>query len=169
MTDRERWTVYPLLFLTLGIAVKDKLVRLTDSDTVNCKQLIIHDRQNHAQVVITTTPEGGMLADAGTIACKRLVVQDQKGQTQVVLAATPAGGLIRTAALGNGLDVLLGHSDRVAGLMFVDEAGNLHPRSILSAKPVQPPPAQPPVDQPAPPAAGGEASPPETIGPPKPE
>lgn len=166
MTDRERWTVYPLLFLTLGIAVKDKLVRLTDSDTVNCKQLIIHDRQNRAQVVITTTPEGGMLADAGTIACKRLVVQDQKGQTQVVLAATPAGGLIRTAGLGNGLDVLLGHSERVAGLMFVDEVGNLHPRSILSAKPVQPP-----VEEAAPPEKADPpvATPPEkAAGPPEP-
>jgi hypothetical protein len=145
MTDRERWTVYPLLFLTLGIAVKDKIVRLTDADTVNCKQLIIHDRQNRAQVVISSTPEGGMLTDAGTIACKRLVVQDQQGRSQVVLAATPSGGLVRTSGLGNGFDVLLGHTDRIGGLMFVDPAGvlhNLNP-SIIVAKPMTKPAQEP--------------------------
>lgn len=145
MTDRERWTVYPLLFLTLGIAVKDKIVRLTDSDTVNCQQLIIHDRQNRAQVVISSTPDGGMLADAGTIACKRLVVQDPQGRSQVVLAATPAGGLVRTSGLGNGFDVLLGHTERIGGLMFIDPAGALHNLnpSIIVAKPVTKPAQQP--------------------------
>jgi hypothetical protein len=26
MTSRERWIVYPLLFLTLGIAMRDKVI-----------------------------------------------------------------------------------------------------------------------------------------------
>ena len=38
MTDRERWTVYPLLFLALGIAVKDKVLPSSvDVDQVSCK------------------------------------------------------------------------------------------------------------------------------------
>ncbi len=36
MTDRERWTVYPLLFLALGIAAKDKLLRQVDTERVFC-------------------------------------------------------------------------------------------------------------------------------------
>lgn len=93
MTDRERWTIYPLLFLTLGIAVKDRII-----DTVQCGTLVVRDRQGHQQVVIEATPQGGLIrADAG------------KSQ----------------------IGLLLGHTDRLAGLMFVDEKGKLHSPSLV--------------------------------------
>ena len=38
MSNRERWTVYPLLFLTLGIAVKDKIAGRWPTDTMVCKR-----------------------------------------------------------------------------------------------------------------------------------
>jgi hypothetical protein len=153
MNDRERWTVYPLLFLTLGIAVKDKIVRLTDADTVNCQRLIVHDRQNRPQVIIASTPDGGLLTDAETIACRRLIVQDEHGRRQVVIGSTSAGGVLRTIDAAGGLDVLLGHSDRVEGLMFVDQAGNLHNPSIIVPKPVKET-----VPEQAPPAKGAAGS-----------
>src|SRR5262245_41183996 len=31
MTDRERWIVYPLVFLSLGISLRDKLTRTIDN------------------------------------------------------------------------------------------------------------------------------------------
>ena len=40
MTDRERWTVYPLLFLALGISLKDKLARSVETDRIECKTLV---------------------------------------------------------------------------------------------------------------------------------
>ena len=40
MTDRERWTIYPLLFLALGIAVKDKLFHEVKTDNVLSKKLL---------------------------------------------------------------------------------------------------------------------------------
>ena len=92
MTDRERWTVYPLLFLTLGIAVKDRIVNLSNVDTVLCNTLVVHDR---------------------------------KGKEQVVITSTPAGGLVRTHGTKTGINVLVGHSENLAGLMFVDATGNL--------------------------------------------
>jgi hypothetical protein len=92
MTDRERWTVYPLLFLTLGIAVKDKVV--------------------------------GRLA-ADTMLCNTLVVQDNKGKEQVVISSSPVGGQVITLGSKNGLGVLVGHTDKLAGLMFVDGRGRL--------------------------------------------
>lgn len=92
MTDRERWTVYPLLFLTLGIAVKDRIINLSKVDTV---------------------------------LCNTLVVQDRKGKEQVVITSTPAGGLVRTHGTKTGLNALVGHSDKLAGLMFLDASGNL--------------------------------------------
>jgi hypothetical protein len=66
MTDRERWTVYPLLFLTLGIAVKDKLISLSNVDTVLCRTLVVHDRAGKEQVVITSNPGGGLVRTQGT-------------------------------------------------------------------------------------------------------
>ncbi|HTM56293.1 MAG TPA: hypothetical protein VL175_19845 [Pirellulales bacterium] len=93
MTDRERWTIYPLLFLTLGIAVKDRII-----DTVQCGTLVVRDRQGHQQVIIE---------------------------------ATPQGGLIRADAGNSQIGLLLGHTDRLAGLMFVDEKGKLHSPSLV--------------------------------------
>jgi hypothetical protein len=92
MTDRERWTVYPLLFLTLGIAVKDKVA--------------------------------GRLA-ADTMLCNTLVVQDNKGKEQVVISSSPVGGQVVSLGGKNGLGVLVGHTDKLAGLMFVDGRGRL--------------------------------------------
>jgi hypothetical protein len=66
MTDRERWTVYPLLFLTLGIAVKDKLLRLSNVDTVLCNTLVVHDGKGNEKVVIASTPAGGLVRAQGT-------------------------------------------------------------------------------------------------------
>ena len=93
MTDRERWTIYPLLFLTLGIAVKDRII-----DTVQCGTLVVHDRQGHQQIVIEATPQGGLIRADG-------------GKSQI--------GLV------------LGHTDRLAGLMFVDAQGKLHSPSLV--------------------------------------
>ena len=39
MSERERWIVYPLLFLALGAALRDKLFNLTRSQTVVCESL----------------------------------------------------------------------------------------------------------------------------------
>jgi len=65
-----------------------------------------------------------------------------------VLAATPSGGLVRTSGLGNGFDVMLGHTDRIGGLMLVDPAGALHNLnpSIIVAKP-EPKPAPEPAPE----------------------
>jgi hypothetical protein len=61
MTDRERWTVYPLLFLALGFAFKDKLVRHADFAEVSCNKLVVNDRAGRDRVIIGTTPTGGIL------------------------------------------------------------------------------------------------------------
>ena len=48
MSERERWIVYPLLFLTMGIALRDKMIRPID-DEVRCRRLVVYD-QNHRRV-----------------------------------------------------------------------------------------------------------------------
>src|SRR5262245_17219158 len=45
MTERERWIVYPLLFLALGAALRDKLFDLTTSKRIVCQELTVIDEQ----------------------------------------------------------------------------------------------------------------------------
>jgi hypothetical protein len=43
MTERERWIVYPLLFLAIGAALRDKLFDRTTSKSIVCQELIVVD------------------------------------------------------------------------------------------------------------------------------
>jgi hypothetical protein len=57
MSTRERWIVYPLIFLTLGIALRDKLlyrVRTDDlvAERVECRTLIVHGPNGRPAAVV---------------------------------------------------------------------------------------------------------------------
>jgi hypothetical protein len=43
MSERERWVVYPLLFLALGAALRDKLFDSTTTKRVVCQELTVVD------------------------------------------------------------------------------------------------------------------------------
>jgi hypothetical protein len=45
MTERERWVVYPLLFLALGAALRDKLIDRTIAKSIYCQELAIVDEE----------------------------------------------------------------------------------------------------------------------------
>jgi hypothetical protein len=45
MSERERWIVYPLLFLALGAALRDKLVDRTMTKSIVCQELLVVDDQ----------------------------------------------------------------------------------------------------------------------------
>lgn len=47
MTERERWIVYPLLFLALGAALRDKLVDRTTTKSIVCQELSIVDEESN--------------------------------------------------------------------------------------------------------------------------
>ncbi len=46
MTERERWIVYPLLFLALGAALRDKLSEHTKTKTIECQELIVYGEES---------------------------------------------------------------------------------------------------------------------------
>lgn len=53
MTERERWIVYPLLFLALGAALRDKIFNLTQSQKVVCESLaVFKDGDPHRPVAL---------------------------------------------------------------------------------------------------------------------
>jgi hypothetical protein len=45
MTERERWIVYPLLFLALGAALRDKLFDRTTTKSIVCQELMVVDAE----------------------------------------------------------------------------------------------------------------------------
>ena len=49
MSERERWIVYPLLFLALGSALRDKLVKQTRTKQLVCEELIVVDVDGRPQ------------------------------------------------------------------------------------------------------------------------
>jgi hypothetical protein len=52
MSSRERWTVYPLLFLTLGIALTDKITQQVRTRQVVCQSLLVTDPGGKPQVIV---------------------------------------------------------------------------------------------------------------------
>src|SRR5215475_4341550 len=46
MSERERWIVYPLLFLALGAALRDKLFDQTISKRISCEELVVYGESN---------------------------------------------------------------------------------------------------------------------------
>lgn len=64
MNDRERWIVYPLLFLALGAALRDKLAKQTRAKQIVCEQLYLVDAEGRPMAVLTGSelrfnPSGG--------------------------------------------------------------------------------------------------------------
>lgn len=96
MTDRQKWTVYPLLFLALGALLKDKLgfpiPRLT------CRELEIvgADGTRH------------MLLDSDGIACRQLEIVDGNGRPQILLGSRRGSGVLEILGPRQQPLVLLG-------------------------------------------------------------
>jgi hypothetical protein len=69
MSERERWVVYPLLFLALGAALRDKLIDRTTSKTIKCQELVIEEEptSRHAGRVLAKIGRTEATANAPAI------------------------------------------------------------------------------------------------------
>ncbi len=97
MSSRERWTVYPLLFLTLGIALKDKVTREITTDRVSCKALLVTDRHGDAQLALASTPTGGRVSIRGQDGMN--VILGHAGEAVGLMLFDPRGNLMRSLAV----------------------------------------------------------------------
>lgn len=124
MSTRERWVVYPLLFLTLGIALRDKIVppshfqaEEVTANKLHCGQLQVAQLQ------------------VGQVVCRELLVNGPKGQP-VVVAGTNVitqDGLVETFSAsgtplvrfqsteGGGLVTTVGRGNQVVAMGFLDQ------------------------------------------------
>ena len=162
MTNRERWIVYPLLFMTLGIALRDKIIPPAQlghlglqfqagevtTHQIRCNTLFI-DGPNGKPVVIAGTDAN---TGAGTI--KTLAAS---GIPQVRLFSNDVGGVVTTIGRLGKLAVILGDTGHAFGVFAeLPEAGQLIPLVAVgpfankpaAPKPPKGPAAQPPDKQP---------------------
>lgn len=65
MNERERWIVYPLLFLALGAALRDKIIKTTESQRIKCQGLVVVDAEDRPLLVLGAEqfPEMGIARD----------------------------------------------------------------------------------------------------------
>ena len=71
MTERERWIVYPLLFLALGASLRDKFTQQVTTDRlhagqISCEQLLVTDSEKPDRIVAklsSNPPQSGGPAD----------------------------------------------------------------------------------------------------------
>ena len=65
MSERERWIVYPLLFLALGTALRDKMIDRTWSRNVVCEELLVVDGSRGSPSAPPTVAHLGRIEKGG--------------------------------------------------------------------------------------------------------
>ena len=87
MTSRERWTVYPLLFLAIGLAMRpgdesqlEIQTELLSSSTVRCREILIENDDG------TVLLHMGRVVDGGG---GRIEVKDAAGENTVAIGTRP--------------------------------------------------------------------------------
>jgi len=126
MTSRERWVLYPLLFLTLGIVMRDKFFQ---RDTpirarhILCRHLDVVDSNGQPQVQIEGIDDvGGVLKLYGAEGRPLVAMGPDEtrksgiietygagGKPQVQLWSHQYGGMVTTAGAGTDVRLILGH------------------------------------------------------------
>ena len=123
MSTRERWIVYPLLFLALGTAIKPKLapreLRATNLPSINnlrvglveCRQLSILGPDEEPRVIARVAPGGGLIR-----------VIDNNRQTVVAIRADAAtrAGLVETRNEHGGPQAMMMSSAMGGEMMTYD-------------------------------------------------
>ena len=154
MSERERWIVYPLLFLTMGIALRDKMIRPID-DEVRCRRLVVYDENHrrvaeiapmevsvhgaddvvHAGALRLLDPFGLPFVDvdyAGLNVTGSIDVFGPVNKPVVHIGATTSGGVVQVFHRRGDWSLALGQWDEFAGLL-VQALGSQMQRVLVDA------------------------------------
>lgn len=77
MTERERWIVYPLLFLALGAALRDKIIKTTESQRIKCQGLCVFDSNDEPLLILGAEQFPELRPDAPNLVRVDRVVADE--------------------------------------------------------------------------------------------
>ncbi|MBM4012697.1 MAG: hypothetical protein ACKO4Z_11260 [Planctomycetota bacterium] len=89
MTSRERWTVYPLLFLAIGLALRavsippsELEVHVIDADRVVCGEIVVKSADGPTLIHV-----GRVKGDGGG----RIEISDHQGREAMAIGTGPDG------------------------------------------------------------------------------
>jgi hypothetical protein len=110
MSDYERWTIYPLLLLTLGIVLKDKMLRPV-ADAVVCHKLSIVDGDGNTLIAMGPTEQHVGALEIFTSGGRPLVVAgpDAAGKHGVVSTFTDEGQPLVEMSSHGGIGRVVAH------------------------------------------------------------
>jgi hypothetical protein len=156
MSDRERWIVYPLLFMTLGIALRDKVVppsflgdnsmRLVAGETssrgIRCGEM----RANHivCDRLDVTNGERPVVVLGTDSSTRGGIVEtfSNQGAPQVRLLPTDAGGIVYTSAGLGKPSLIMGDIGQAVGVFVQSpENGSIIPLTAVAPQPEKKPDA----------------------------
>lgn len=154
MTTRERWIIYPLLFLALSVALRDKLMRATVVDRITCRELAVVDANGNTLLRLngdTGYTDSDVAAPPQLELASLLSIVDSEGQPLLALGRDQEGGGAMLAAFSpnrrptvilrsnnsdvrldllenNGeLGLMLGHRGDKSGLFAINKSGKAVP------------------------------------------
>ena len=128
MSERERWIVYPLLFLALGAALRDKLFDRTTSKSITsksivCQELTVVEEEPTGQQPVRVLARIGRTESVGGLSRGYLFVN---GQFELVDEVAPGRPPVRILLAQSGLapgNLPIGHL-LVNGQLNVDGVVN---------------------------------------------
>jgi len=156
MSERERWVVYPLLFLTLGVALRDKLLHPVQQRIIT-REIVLVDEQ-HRQIaylgpapaennsgsfgslvlydprrpdVVPATINPGGIAVPGDID----LLSEKGNRSLVRIASSPSGGMVQVFHRTKDWNLALGQWEQFTGL-FVQAVGNQFQQGLIDASQV---------------------------------
>ena len=140
MSDRERWTVYPLLFLALGVSLRSS-GKFGPTKDISCQHLEIAGPDGDVRIMLSAAPDAGSggsvlkVTSGGGRGGIELCAAPQgaavkaigaNGQAQVVLETTPNGGVLASLA-PDGRRLTLVEPTPLGGAVFTfDPRGQAH-------------------------------------------
>ncbi len=182
MSERERWIIYPLLFLALGAALRDKLINSTESQRVKCQGLMVYDSSGDISMVLGAeqfpdvrqhavrnhlkldTIEVGTLRVTDSASFQRFVYEDvQRGMT-ISIPGKHVMGLL--AWLDGFQQSVLQFQETAAQKLREAQQGLKAPQGVPEGTPPTPPTQSPPAQ--SPPTQSPPANAPAVQAPPEP-
>jgi hypothetical protein len=122
MSTRERWIVYPLLFLTLGIVMRDKIIphRNLQVQGIAAEQIRCNQLQVDA-ALCNRLQSDGVIGAAG-VQCGELAIIGPKGHPTVFLGTDPRtkGGIITSEKVKCGALAVVGPDGHPTVLVGTD-------------------------------------------------
>ncbi|MEN6405723.1 MAG: hypothetical protein ABFC77_04545 [Thermoguttaceae bacterium] len=145
MSNRERWIVYPLLFLSLGMAVRDKVM---PHGVLRAKELIcdhVVSNRSECLALLVNGPKNRPVVIAGTdtnLRAGSIETFTEDGLPQVQLRSTESGGMVTAIGQAGKVVLILGYFGQNLGV-FAQAPGFAAPMSLtlpwhLEMKPRQP-------------------------------